>query len=137
MVGYSLGAAGSAGFGTVPGLLLAIYLTNALGVAAGLASLVVLIPKLWDVIFLPFVGSLSDRFVARHGHLLVQSARLQRCLGDRRRDLDTPDPGERGTFTELTRILTVDYSRRGRDAAGVGATGGAERSGRGHPAAGD
>lgn len=67
MIGYSLGAAGSAGFGTVPGLLLAIYLTNTLGVAAGLASLVVVIPKLWDVVFLPFVGSLSDRSVARHG----------------------------------------------------------------------
>ena len=68
MLGYSLGAAGTAGFGTVPGLLLAIYLTNTLGVGAGIASLVVLIPKLWDVFFLPFVGTLSDRYVARHGH---------------------------------------------------------------------
>lgn len=68
MVGYSFGAAGSAGFGTVPGLLLAIYLTNTLGVAAGLASLVVLIPKLWDVVVLPLVGTLSDRYASRHGH---------------------------------------------------------------------
>jgi GPH family glycoside/pentoside/hexuronide:cation symporter len=68
LVGYSLGAAGSAGFGTVPGLILAIYLTNTLGVAAGLASLVVVIPKLWDVLFLPFVGTLSDRHVARGGN---------------------------------------------------------------------
>lgn len=67
IVGYSFGAAGSAGFGTVPGLILAIYLTNTLGVAAGLASLVVLIPKLWDVAFLPFVGTLSDRYASRHG----------------------------------------------------------------------
>jgi GPH family glycoside/pentoside/hexuronide:cation symporter len=67
IVGYSFGAAGSAGFGTVPGLILAIYLTNTLGVAAGLASLVVLIPKLWDVAFLPFVGTLSDRYTSRHG----------------------------------------------------------------------
>ena len=67
MVGYGLGAAGSAGFGTVPGLLLAIYLTNTLGVAAGIASLVVLIPKLWDIVFLPFVGTLSDRYVLRRG----------------------------------------------------------------------
>lgn len=64
-LGYSLGAVGTAGFGTVPGLLLAIYLTNTLGVAAGLASLVVLVPKLWDVFFLPYVGSLSDRSVHR------------------------------------------------------------------------
>lgn len=68
MVGYSFGAAGSAGFGTVPGLLLAIYLTNTLGVAAGIASLVVLIPKLWDVVFLPFVGTLSDRYASRSGN---------------------------------------------------------------------
>lgn len=67
MVGYGFGAAGSAGFGTVPGLLLAIYLTNTLGVAAGIASLVVLIPKLWDIVFLPFVGTLSDRYVLRRG----------------------------------------------------------------------
>jgi glycoside/pentoside/hexuronide:cation symporter, GPH family len=68
ILGYSVGAAGTAGFGTVPGLLLAIYLTNTLGVAAGIASLVVLIPKLWDVFFLPFVGTLSDRAVARTGN---------------------------------------------------------------------
>lgn len=67
-LGYSVGAAGTAGFGTVPGLLLAIYLTNTLGVAAGIASLVVLIPKLWDVFFLPYVGTLSDRAVARNGN---------------------------------------------------------------------
>ena len=67
-IGYGVGAAGTAGFGTVPGLLLAIYLTDTLGVAAGLASLVVLVPKLWDVAFLPFVGNLSDRYVARTGN---------------------------------------------------------------------
>lgn len=65
MLGYGVGAMGTAGFGTVPGLLLAIYLTNTLGVAAGLASLVVLLPKLWDVVFLPIVGNLSDRSVRR------------------------------------------------------------------------
>jgi len=67
-LGYSVGATGTAGFGTVPGLLLAIYLTNTLGVAAGIASLVVLVPKLWDVFFLPYVGTLSDRAVARTGN---------------------------------------------------------------------
>ncbi|MFM9050246.1 MAG: MFS transporter [Actinomycetota bacterium] len=66
-IGYGLGAVGTAGFGTVPGLVLAIYLTNTLGVAAGLASIVVLLPKLWDVFFLPYVGNLSDRSVAKHG----------------------------------------------------------------------
>lgn len=64
-IGYALGSVGTAGFSTVPGLLLAYYLTNSLGVAAGLAALVVLIPKLWDVVFLPIVGNLSDRSAQR------------------------------------------------------------------------
>ena len=64
-VGYAFGAVGTAGFGTVPGLVLSIYLTNTLGVAAAIASVVVLLPKLWDVYFLPFVGRLSDRFAGR------------------------------------------------------------------------
>ncbi len=62
---YASGAVGTAGFGTVPGLLLSIYLTNTLGVAAGVAALVVLFPKLWDLGFLPFVGRISDRSARR------------------------------------------------------------------------
>lgn len=62
---YALGSVGTAGFSTVPGLLLAYYLTNSLGVAAGIAALVLLVPKLWDVVFLPIVGNLSDRDVAK------------------------------------------------------------------------
>jgi len=67
-LGYGLGAAGSSGFGTVPGLILAVYLTDTLGVAAGLASLVVLIPKAWDIFFLALVGNWSDTSVARQGN---------------------------------------------------------------------
>ncbi|MDQ1250215.1 MAG: glycoside/pentoside/hexuronide:cation symporter, family [Actinomycetota bacterium] len=66
-ISYALGSVGTAGFSTVPGLLLAYYLTNSLGVAAGVAALVLLVPKLWDVVFLPIVGNLSDRSVSvRH-----------------------------------------------------------------------
>jgi len=64
-LGYAVGSVGTAGFSTVPGLLLAYYLTNSLGVAAGLAAFVVLIPKLWDVVFLPLVGTWSDRSAQR------------------------------------------------------------------------
>jgi glycoside/pentoside/hexuronide:cation symporter, GPH family len=60
-LGYALGSVGTAGFATVPGLLLAYYLTNSLGVAAAVAAVVVLLPKLWDVAFLPIVGTMSDR----------------------------------------------------------------------------
>jgi Na+/melibiose symporter-like transporter len=51
----------------VPGLVLPIYLTDTLGVAAGLASIVVLLPKVWDMLFLPMVGNWSDRSAARSG----------------------------------------------------------------------
>jgi GPH family glycoside/pentoside/hexuronide:cation symporter len=64
-LGYALGSVGTAGFSTVPGLLLAYYLTNSLGVAAALAAVVVLLPKLWDVVFLPIVGSASDNSAQR------------------------------------------------------------------------
>ena len=37
-VGYALGSLGTGGYNTVPGLLLLIYLTDNLGVAAGLAA---------------------------------------------------------------------------------------------------
>jgi glycoside/pentoside/hexuronide:cation symporter, GPH family len=54
-------------FGTVPGLLLLPYLTDTLGVAAGLAGLLVLLPKAWDVMANPVVGRLSDRTQTRWG----------------------------------------------------------------------
>ena len=60
-----MGSVGTAGFATVPGLLLAYYLTNSLGVAAAVAAVVVLVPKLWDVVFLPIVGTMSDRSAQR------------------------------------------------------------------------
>lgn len=67
VVGYALGSVGTGGFGTLPGLVLAYYLTDTLGVAAGLASLVVTVPKLWDVVIDPFIGARSDADLARHG----------------------------------------------------------------------
>jgi GPH family glycoside/pentoside/hexuronide:cation symporter len=66
-VGYAVGSIGTAAFATVPGLLLLYYLTNVLGVAAGLAGAVVLLPKFWDVLVNPLVGSLSDRTRTRWG----------------------------------------------------------------------
>lgn len=64
---YAFGSVGTGVFGTVPGLVLAYYLTNTLGVAAGAAALVVTIPKAWDVFVLPLVGRFSDRSAARVG----------------------------------------------------------------------
>jgi len=65
--GYAFGSVGTGVFSTIPGLVLAYYLTDTLGVAAGLAALVVAIPKAWDVFALPIVGRLSDRAAARTG----------------------------------------------------------------------
>ncbi len=62
-----MGSVGTGAFSTVPGLLLAYYLTDSLGVAAGVAALVVAVPKLWDVLVLPLVGSWSDRTMLRRG----------------------------------------------------------------------
>jgi Na+/melibiose symporter-like transporter len=66
-LGYALGSIGTAAFGTVPGLLLLYYLTDVLGVAAGIAGLVVFAPKAWDVWLNPWVGSRSDRTEGRWG----------------------------------------------------------------------
>ena len=66
-LGYALGSIGTAAFGTVPGLLLLYYLTDVLGVAAGVAGLVVFAPKAWDVVLNPWIGSRSDRTESRWG----------------------------------------------------------------------
>jgi Na+/melibiose symporter-like transporter len=59
--GYALGSLVTGAFGTVPGLLLLPYFTDTLGVAAGLAGLLVLLPKAWDVLVNPVAGRISDR----------------------------------------------------------------------------
>ena len=64
---YSVGAIGTGVFSTVPGLLLLFYLTDVVGVAAGIAALVLLLPKLWDAVLNPVVGTLSDRTSTRWG----------------------------------------------------------------------
>jgi len=66
-LGYAMGSIGTAAFGTVPGLLLLYYLTDVLGVAAGIAGLVVFAPKAWDVVLNPWIGSRSDRTQSRWG----------------------------------------------------------------------
>lgn len=66
-VAYAAGAIGTAVFGTVPGLLLLYFLTDTLGVPAGLAGLTLATGKLWDVVLDPAVGALSDRTQSRLG----------------------------------------------------------------------
>jgi Na+/melibiose symporter-like transporter len=70
VAGYSLGSLVTGPFGTVPGLLLLPYLTDTLGVAAGVAGLLVLLPKAWDVLVNPVAGRISDRGGDRRAFLL-------------------------------------------------------------------
>ncbi|HEX5199050.1 MFS transporter [Paractinoplanes rhizophilus] len=70
LAGYSLGSLVTGAFGTVPGLLLLPYLTDTLGVAAGVAGLLVLLPKAWDVLVNPLAGRVSDRRGDRRPFLL-------------------------------------------------------------------
>lgn len=66
-IGYATGSLATGAFGTVPGLLLLPYLTDTLGIAAGLAGLLVLLPKAWDVVVNPIAGRLSDQTHTRWG----------------------------------------------------------------------
>lgn len=59
--GYALGSITTGAYGTVPGLLLMPYLTDSLGVAAGLAGLIAFAPKAWDFVLNPMVGRVNDR----------------------------------------------------------------------------
>ncbi|SCL20169.1 Na+/melibiose symporter [Micromonospora nigra] len=78
--GYALGSLATGAFGTVPGLLLLPYLTDTLGIAAGIAALLVLLPKAWDVLVNPVAGRISDRTRSRWGarrpYLLVAGLAL-------------------------------------------------------------
>lgn len=58
--GYGMGSVATGTFGTVPGLMLLPYLTDTLGIAAGLAAVIVFLPKAWDVVLNPIAGRISD-----------------------------------------------------------------------------
>ncbi|KGN36240.1 MFS transporter [Knoellia subterranea KCTC 19937] len=81
--GYAAGSVGTGGFGTLPGLVLAYYLTDTLGVAAALAAVVVLLPKVWDVVIDPAIGARSDAEVSAHGsrHRLMTLGALTLPVG--------------------------------------------------------
>lgn len=67
LLGYGIGSVGTGIFGAVPGLLLLFFLTDTLGVGAGWAALILLVPKAWDVVLNPLVGARADRATAAGG----------------------------------------------------------------------
>lgn len=64
---YGIGQTGAQIFRDTPAVLLPVFLTTILGVPAWLSGFVVLFAKLWLIFCDPLMGSLSDRFNARHG----------------------------------------------------------------------
>ncbi len=68
MLAFAGGSLGMGTWVTVPGLLLLYFLTDVLAVAPLVAGLVLLLPKIADVLLHPWVGHLSDTDLARRGH---------------------------------------------------------------------
>lgn len=66
-LGYSMGSLVTGAFSTVPGLLMLPYLTDTLGVAAGLAGVLAFVPKAWNFVLNPIAGRVSDRTRTRFG----------------------------------------------------------------------
>jgi len=57
---YGAGSVGTGMFAAVPGLLLLIFMTDTLAIPASLAGWGIFLPKFWDVITDPFMGTISD-----------------------------------------------------------------------------
>jgi GPH family glycoside/pentoside/hexuronide:cation symporter len=66
-VGYGVCDLGGNLFFTVVAFILLNYLTDTVGLAAGLAGIVVMIGKVWDAVTDPMVGYLSDHTKSRWG----------------------------------------------------------------------
>lgn len=66
-IAFGVGSLATATYAVVPGLVLLYYLTDILGVTAAIASFVVFLPKLLDLVYNPIIGRLSDSTVSRIG----------------------------------------------------------------------
>ena len=66
-MGYGICDLGGNLFFTVIAFLLLNYLTDTVGIAAGMAGAIIMIGKIWDAISDPVVGYLSDRTKSRWG----------------------------------------------------------------------
>jgi glycoside/pentoside/hexuronide:cation symporter, GPH family len=64
---YSIGSFATGVFSTVPSVLLLYYCTETLGIAAAIAGIIMLLPKIWSIVWDPLVGNLSDRSRHRWG----------------------------------------------------------------------
>jgi glycoside/pentoside/hexuronide:cation symporter, GPH family len=60
-VNYAMGSFGTGVFSTVPAVLLLYFCTETLQISGSVAAALILIPKLWSILWDPFVGRWSDR----------------------------------------------------------------------------
>lgn len=104
---YGVGSIGTGVYATVPGLLLLFYLTDVLGVGAGLASLVLFVPKIWDAWLNPVVGTWSDRRGSRRPFLLAGALSLPVLFVLL---FSAPDLGEGGTALYVGVVYTLAMS---------------------------
>ena len=59
--GYGVGSFATGLYSTVPSVLLLYYCTEILRIAPAVAGLVILVPKLWSLLWDPLVGGWLDR----------------------------------------------------------------------------
>ncbi|MFK7888414.1 MAG: MFS transporter [Gammaproteobacteria bacterium] len=74
LLAFGVGQTGAQIFRDTPAALLPLFMATVLGVAPWLAGIVVLIPKLWVIVWDPFMGMWSDRLrprVSRRPFLVV------------------------------------------------------------------
>lgn len=66
-LGYGIGDIGCNIFIVATGMFLLFFLTNVMGIEPAIAGLVLLFPKIWDVISDPIMGGISDATRSRMG----------------------------------------------------------------------
>ena len=64
---YAAGSFGTGVFSTVPTVILLYFCTEILALPAAWATVIVFVPKIWSMIWDPWVGAWSDRTVTRIG----------------------------------------------------------------------
>ena len=79
-VAYSFASLGTGSFLIVPQMFLLFFMTEHLGISAALASLTLLLPKVWEFLSDPYIGMRSDhtrsRWGRRHPFMLVGALSL-------------------------------------------------------------
>lgn len=84
VMGYATGSIGTGVFSTVPTVLLLYFCTEILRLPPGWAAAAVFLPKVWAIIWDPFVGAWSDRTRSRFGRrrpfMVVGAAGVGLCF---------------------------------------------------------